>query len=625
MVKFCWSFVLLCFAINASFAHPADSAVNITSAKNSYQFVFNSRQDRIEVKEILNTVYTSSTAYIKLPVSEAYNDEVTIDDVSAKVDNRTPDAFKPTYTYYSENDIFYSDEKICYFPLVLSKNGSVAKVKFEETVNDPRYFTEIFFTTDLPVIEKEVKFIIPRWMKVELKELNFGQYNIKKTNVYDSGNDADIITYTARDLPAIKPESNCPGPTYIYPHILVLCKSASVKNKNFTYFNTVADQYAWYRSLVENINNNNIIISAKAKELTAGLNEDMDKIKAIFYYVQNNIRYIAFENGMAGFKPEKADEVLRKKYGDCKGMANLTKALLCSLGYNARLCWLGTDHIAYDYQTPSMAVDNHMICGLIYQGKTIYLDATETYLGINEYAERIQGRQVLMEDGEKYILNRVPVAAPSQNFDYETSNLTIQGNDLAGNVTHLWKGEDKEEVLTGLNSVKKEKLEDGMKRFLSNDNSDFVITDLKLSSTDNPDKDLTATYNLDHKNAVSVFSKAYYVDLDPEKELINSAIKIGERKNDYWFEHKMHLSKETKLALPPNYKVTAIPKPLNINSPDYEFHIEYSLTEDKLMYKKSILIKNTHLGTSKFEQWNKDIDQLAKTYNQNIILKPLSE
>jgi hypothetical protein len=266
-----------------------------------------------------------------------------------------------------------------------------------------------------------------------------------------------------------------------------------------------------------------------------------------------------------------------------------------------------------------------MICGLIYKGKTIYLDATETYLGINEYAERIQGRQVLMEDGEKYVLARVPYAAPSQNYDYETSKLSVSEDKLTGNVTHLWKGEDKEVVLAGLNGIKKERADDAMIKFLSNDNNNYSISDMKLSSTDNMDKDLTVTYILDDKSAVSVFSKAFYIDLDHDKEFINSAIKTADRKHDYWFEHKMNICKETELTVPANYKAGSIPAPLNIVNPDYEFHILYTLTPGKLIYKKTILIKNTHMPVAKFAQWNNDIDQLAKAYNQNIILKPTTE
>lgn len=607
------------------FAGPPDTSVTITAAKHSYQFVYNAKNARVEVKQVLNTVYTANAYQVNYPVAETYNNQVTIDDVSARVDNRNISYFKPTYTYYSVSDVFYSDEKICYFSLLLPKKGSTANVTFTETVADPRYFTSVYFSESVAVTQKEVSFTIPRWMKVELKELNFGSLNIKRSSIYDSKNDADIITYTAQKLPATQREDNGPGPTYVYPHIMVLTKSATVGGQTFTYFNTVSDQYAWYRGLVKNSGSTNEAITAKAKEITAGLSADMDKIKAVFYYVQDNIRYIAFEDGMAGFKPELADEVLRKKYGDCKGMANLTKALLGSLGYDARLCWLGTDHIAYDYQTPSLAVDNHMICGLIYKGKTIFLDATETYIGINEYAERIQGRQVLMEDGEKYILSRVPTMQPSQNYDHEMSKVAISGASLTGTVSHLWKGEDKESVLSGLNSIKKEKTDEAMAKFLSDQNSDYEVKNLKLSSVDNHDTDLTASYDLDHKNAVSSFSKAYYVDLDLKKELMNSAIKIDERKHDYWFSYKMNLFKETELALPAGYKIGSLPPNLDIVNPDYEFHIKYVVAADKLSYKKILLVKNTHLPIAKFAQWNADIEQLSKTYNESIILKPITE
>jgi Transglutaminase-like superfamily len=623
MTKFFLSFAALLLLFCDVKAEQPDSSASITSSKYTFQFVYNSKFKRVEIKQVFNNNYISNDIDVKLPVVEDYNDQVTIDEVECKIDNHTPKDFKPEYTYYSAGDIFYTDSRICYFPIEFPKKGSKASVNFSETINDPRYFTSVYFSEEQKVLTKEVTFRIPRWMKVELKEYNFGNYDIKKTITYNKGDEEDIITYVAHNLPGMSKENNSPGPTYIYPHIMVLCKSAAVKDQNFTYFATLDNQYAWYHELVKGINQDNTIISAKAKELSGGLTNDMDKIKAIFYYVQDNIRYIAFENGIAGFKPEKADEVLRKKYGDCKGMANLTKSLLASLGYDARLCWLGTNHIAYDYGTPSIAVDNHMICALNYKGKFIYLDATETYLGINEYAERIQGRQVLIENGDKYILARIPVAVQAQNYDYETSKLAINGTALTGNISHLWKGEEKEAVLSGLNSVKKERADDAMIKYLSNDNSDYGITNLNLSSTDNPDKDLTAAYVVNYRNAVSSFSKAYYIDLDSRKEYLNSAIKLNERKHDFWFDYKTNLTKETELAIPANYKVGTIPAPLNIVNPDYEFHIKYEAVAGKLIYRKTILIKNTRLATSKFPQWNKDIESLAKAYNDNVILNPI--
>lgn len=622
MIKLFTVFIASVLIINWAAAQTTDSSATITSSKISYQFIYNPRSNRVEVKQISKTSYVSNGYQVTLPISEVYNDDVSIDGVECKVDNHTPANFAPKFSYMSISDVFYSDARVCYFPLSMPKVGSTATVTFNETITDPRFFNNVFFPEEMDVNAKEVVIKIPHWMKVDIKELNFGKLSITKDSTYDSKNDMDIITWTADDLPAMKEEANAPGPTWAYPHLLILCKSAYVQGVNFAYFGSLTDQYAWYHELVKGVVNDKEIIGAKAKELTAGLTNDMDKIKAIFYYVQDNIRYIAFENGVAGFKPEKADEVLRKKYGDCKGMANLTKALLVAAGYDARLCWLGTSHIAYDYSTPSLAVDNHMICGLVYGGKTMYLDATESYMGINEYAERIQGRQVLMEDGDKYILSRIPLVPLQQNFDSETSKLSIVGNSLAGNVSHVWKGEEKESILSGLNSIKKDKADEALNKFLSDGNSNYIIKDLVISNTNNPDKDVNVSYNVDHKAAVSQFSKAYYVDIDLKKEFLTSQIKIAKRKTDYWFDYKTTINKETELAIPTGYKAT-LPANLNIINPDYEFHITYTELPGKLVYKKSIVIKNTHLAKANFVQWNKDIDLLAKTYKENIILKPI--
>ena len=43
------------------------------------------------------------------------------------------------------------------------------------------------------------------------------------------------------------------------------------------------------------------MIKAKAEEITKGTTGDLDKVRKIFYWMHDNIRYIAFEDGIAGF------------------------------------------------------------------------------------------------------------------------------------------------------------------------------------------------------------------------------------------------------------------------------------------------------------------------------------
>src|SRR5690606_29442469 len=108
---------------------------------------------------------------------------------------------------------------------------------------------------------------------------------------------------------------------------------------------------------------------ADVLKLTESAKTSEEKIKSIYYWVQDNIKYIAFEDGISGFRPDAAQNVLVNRYGDCKGMANLTKEMLKVAGFDARLAWIGTNRIPYTYELPSLAVDNHMICVVYAEGR----------------------------------------------------------------------------------------------------------------------------------------------------------------------------------------------------------------------------------------------------------------
>ncbi len=597
-----------------------DSNIVIKNKTEHYEFVLarGTNESPVQVKEQSKTTYYCNSFRTAIPVVEFYDDKSTIDEVKIYVDGSKAKDIKPKYEYYSVENIFYSDAHVCYFQLPLEKKGTESEVQIEKTINDPRYFTTIFFSEALKVENKQVTIVVPRWMHLELKEMNFATFKIQKQLVYDSRQDADIYTYTIRQLPARRNEAQSPGPSYIYPHLMVLSKYADGKDGRITYFNKLDDQYAWYKSLVAQIGNDATVIKGRALEITRGINGDMEKVKAIYNWVQDNIRYLAFEDGIAGFKPESAQDVLKKKYGDCKGMANLTKELLVTSGFDARLCWIGTNHIAYDYSTPCLAVDNHMICAVKLKDQFYFLDATETYIGFNQYAERIQGRQVLIENGNTYLLEKIPGRPYTQNTEYEKRILKIEGTSLVGKIEQKWQGESKEWLLEGIHSVKKDKLPDALTNYLSENNTRYIINNLTYSDLNNRNNDLTIQYDLQYKDALSDFGNDLYLEMDFRKEMEEYEIKTEDRQQDWVFGYKHHLIHETELTIPTGYKIAETPPALKVDQQDYSFSINYKIAGDKLLYKKELIIKNTRLPKAAFEKWNKDIQQLKKFYSEQI-------
>jgi len=617
--RYLYLLIALLYTAHMSYAFSEeDKNVTITNQKERYAFEAGDKENPVIIRQYSATTWRCSQFRTAISFVEFYDSRSKIDEVRAFVDGKRAKAIKPVFRDYTVDDIFYSDAKMCIMEVPLERNNTESSVELEKTILDPRYFSAIYFSNSYATALKVIEVAIPRWMKAEIREMNFDHFQIKKEVAYDARRDEDVYRYTAVQLPARVNEKNAPGPSYVYPHLLVLSKYADLKTGRVNYFNQTADLYAWYHSLVKEIGDDEAVVKSKALDITKGISSDTGKINAVYHWVQDNIRYIAFEDGIAGFKPEKAQHVLQHKYGDCKGMANLTRRLLQSLGFDARLCWIGTDHIAYDYSIPSLAVDNHMICALNYKGKRYFLDATETYIGLDQYAQRIQGRQVMIEDGDTYILDQVPKRTWQQNTTLEKRILHIDGGALAGKVQQQWDGESKEFLLSQVHGIKKENLENALMKYLTEDNSKYQINHLKTSDIQNWDQQMDIQYELLHKEAVTGFGDDLYAELDFRKELSGYTIDTAKRVQDMLFPFKQHVVCETSLDIPEGYKVGDLPGDLKIERGGYSFNISYKLAGGKIIYHKELIIKNNWLPRTGFCEWNADIKALDKIYLQQI-------
>src|SRR5690606_23339069 len=101
---------------------------------------------------------------------------------------------------YEQNGIFYSDAKI--YTYVISHQGLGDKTSFELTkvYKDPKYLTSVFFHQPYPSQTITVRFIIPDWMDVELKEMNINGYEINRTKSYNEKRKETTYDFSLKDL-----------------------------------------------------------------------------------------------------------------------------------------------------------------------------------------------------------------------------------------------------------------------------------------------------------------------------------------------------------------------------------------------------------------------------------------
>lgn len=606
-------FIIL-FSVNTILSSQTDDDnIIITDKDVVYEYVID--KNSVVVKEKSNVEYETAKRRDNTTIYEIYDNESTLDKVKVK-GIKDED---PVYRMYRSNDFFYSDAKVCEISLYFDKKGKKGTVEIEKTYKDPRYFTIIPLSETQYIKSGTVRIIVPQWMKVEFVDYNFGK-NIKKEILTNQKDNSTIYVYTIENQKPMAGESLMQGPTFIYPHILVLNKRADAAGTETVYFETLADQYAWYKHLTGQIQNDDNIIAAKAKEIAANCKTDLDKIKEIYAWVQTNIRYVAFEDGIAGYKPENAQEVLRKKYGDCKGMSNLVKALLEAEGFDARLTWLGTNHIAHDYSTPALSVDNHMICTVFYNGETYFLDPTYEYMPLGECPQSIQGRQVMIEDKDKFILERIPISLPQMNTDSLYCKFAIGDGKMEGQAARYFMGESKERILSLINATPKDKIDIALKYFLEHGNLQDKATGVVLKDASPLTESTYITYHIENKSGVQNAGNELYIGMNQTQDLGQATIDIKKRKSNMLLDYRYRTIRQTELIIPQGYTLTHTPENMMIDRGKYVFKITYTPQDNILIYRCELIINDPLIEKSSFEQWNTDVNELTKNYMEQIVL-----
>ena len=570
-------------------------------------------------------------------------------------DDETSKFIVPTLTKnYEDNGIFHSDVKVALMSLPTYVVGNSLQLNYSRYYNDYRYLTSIYFPEDHLVKEKVISIELPEGLDIEIVEMNFDGYEItrtegappkpekKKTSKSKKSKRTKkerpsrksrkdktktptkrIINYTIKETPAMRNEPYNYGYSHTVPHLLVMCKSYTDGKDTVQLMNNTGDLYKWYSKLANRMDNDNEKVKIIAQDLTKNFTTDEGKISAIFYWVQDNIRYLAFEDGIAAFKPDECQNVYEKRYGDCKGMANLTKEMLKSIGYDARLTWIGTDRIAYDGTTPTLSSANHMIC-MVYTDsvskKRYFLDPTEKYVSFGDYAQRIQGRKVVVENGASYIVDSIPVYNYDHNKTERIENYSIEGKLLKGTVKRVYNGESKTLILRSYNSVKTDNRERALRSFLTNQN-DYNLEADGMQHSDFTDRTqpFEISYNLSVKNHVLTKDNKQYINLEWDREWANYTIDTA-RYSHYTFQHKKHQIKTATLAIPAGYTISHLPQPIEVVNEYFVFRAAYKQQGNSIVYTKEIIMPKGHLHRKQIKEWNKAVLQLTDFYDSYIVL-----
>ncbi len=194
-------------------------------------------------------------------------------------------------------------------------------------------------------------------------------------------------------------------------------------------FRTWADMGVWYERLSKGMDSVNPAIEARAGECgPAGAEDFWTTVQACGEFARDDIRYVAHEIGIGGYRPRPAGETLESLWGDCKDKAFLLRALLgvhelrsfpvlvnMSLRRSAApevACLGAFNHAILGVHVPDgVELPERFETAMIEEeglGRVLILDPTDTYTSVGSISSELAGAPALLVAGEASRLTTLP-------------------------------------------------------------------------------------------------------------------------------------------------------------------------------------------------------------------------
>ena len=254
--------------------------------------------DNTDIGKMEAVIYDASGEEIKRVKKKDFTDESAVSQISI----------------YEDNRVKYLDYIPLKYPYTVEYS---AEIIFRNTAFFPNWQPIDDYYVSIQHAEYEI--INSVGIDLKTKNENFENYNIKEISEHH---------FVAENIEGIKYEAYTPELNNLVPLFKVALRNfemIGVEGVN----NNWNDFGKWmYDRLLTGTDDIPQTTIDHVKSLTTGVDDQIERAKIVYKYMQDKTRYISIQVGIGGWKPMLANDVDKLGYADCKGLTNYTKALL---------------------------------------------------------------------------------------------------------------------------------------------------------------------------------------------------------------------------------------------------------------------------------------------------------
>ena len=488
-----------------------------------------------------------------------------------------------------------------------------------------------YFQGEAPVVEARYSLQLPPGWEYKAAYLNHP--DVKPTQA------GGQLLWTVSNVRGIKAEEEMPPIRGVEGKMIVsFSPPGGPGDRGFASWQGMGN---WYRDLTKGRNDATPDIKSKVVQLTAGMQNPLDKMKALAQFVQHDIRYVAIELGIGGWQPHPAGDVFTHRYGDCKDKATLLAAMLREIGIDAYYVVINTERGSVTPDMPANSGFNHVILAIRLPdeisgeslaatmqhpklGKILFFDPTNELTPFGDIAGHLQENYGLLVSpfgGELVELPRLPVTT---NTIRRSGTLTLDASgNLLGTVNETRLGDrawaERWRLLHLTNDADRIK---PIEALLAGSLSNFRITRASILNLHNTDQPFGFNYSFQASNYAKNAGDLLLVR-PRVLGIKTTAIMENPEPREFpvEFEGPLEDTDTFDITLPAGYTVDDVPPPVDA---DYEFASYHSKTEvngNVIRYTRTFEVKDLTVPVSKADELKRFYRIIASDERNTAVLK----
>ena len=374
----------------------------------------------------------------------------------------------------------------------------------------------------------------------------------------------------------------------------------------------------YFYKLTEGLDELTIEEKARVSKIAENLTAEIDKVRALYHYLQDNTRYINVSIDIGGLKPYPATYVCTNKYGDCKTLTNYLRSILKYCGIKSYYALINADEKIqpFDPSFPNQYF-NHVILYVPLASDTIWLECTNKFLPFGYIHTEIQNRYALVIDDQNSWLVKVPPMKMSDCTDSRvfTVNLELNGNAKMG-IDLEARGEFFESLKffhTSFTENEKKQQINRLFGFAQYDLHDWTIIEKDRDSKSIELQSSLFVYNLAKRYGDEIILKVpgtYLPDFEPP----------GKRKLSVQIDYPIATTDTIHFILPKEFQIASQPEDQHAESIYGNYNIQFSTNAVHVTVIRELVLNAGRYPIEEYPEFFDFIGKVKSIEKENVFV-----